>query len=263
MTRAHPATTPVARSKTAALARVLDSVPKGYVYYTAGTCPAEKVLKLARKFHEHYGIGCSPAQRITRKKQGLANAMLVLYWPEERGALGASAPSSAAVPAVAPEQTACAAPERSSSPSPDAVQPDALAGISSGVQVSWLLLVSEGAGAVHEEEQLRSVLNRPRLRWLGYELVRRSVRGGTSWTWRRTKQEMADLHALLAEQLNRRQKEAVAQTLLRISRQPGFAGVREQSWALCQWARSRGYAGELPFLYFMQKVGHGEPLRLN
>ena len=125
-----------------------------------------------------------------------------------------------------------------------------------------MLLVTEGAGPVREQEQLRSVLDAPRLHWLGYELVRRAARGKTSWTWRRTKSEMADLHALLASQLNRRQMTGVAETLLRVSRQPGFSGVREQSWALCQFARSRGYAGELPFLYFMQKVGHGEPLWL-
>ena len=81
MTLANPATTPVARSKTAALARILDSVPKGYAYYTAGECPAGKLEALARKFHARYGIGCSPAQRLTRKQKGLANALLVLYLP--------------------------------------------------------------------------------------------------------------------------------------------------------------------------------------
>lgn len=113
---------------------------------------------------------------------------------------------------------------------------------------------------MHELEQLKSVLEKPRLVWLGYELVRHSSRGKASWTWRRTKTEMAELYALLGEQLSRRQMPAVEDTLLRISRQPGFAGVREQSWALCQFARHHGYVGELPFLFYVQKVKHGVPL---
>ena len=61
---------------------------------------------------------------------------------------------------------------------------------------------------------------------------------------------MADWYAILGEQLSSRKMAKAAQTLQRISRQPGFSGVRQQSWALIQFARSRGYAGEVPFLYF-------------
>lgn len=232
MTAANPASTPIARSKTAALSRVLDMVPKGYVHQISGTCSAEKVKKLAYKFHEQYGIGCSPAQRITRKKQGLANAVLVLYRPS------------------VPESTPLSESE-----------PDRAAGLP-GNTVHWLLLATEGAGPIHEQEQLRTVVDTPRLVWLGYELVRHTARDRISWTWRRTKHEMADLHAILGEQLNRRQMPAVEQTLLRLCRQPGFSGVLEQSWALCQLARSRGYSGELPHVYFVQKVSHGERLVL-
>lgn len=208
------ASTPIARAKTAALSRVLDSIPKGYGHYTAGVCPVAKAAALARKFHERYGIGCTPAQRITRKRKGEANTLLVLYWP--------------------PEAT----------------------------EVAWLLLATAGRGLVWEQETLRAVTDAPHLVWLGYELVRHARRGQTVWTWRRSKAEMADLYALLAEQLNRRHSAAVADTLARIARQPGFAGVREQSWALCQFARSRGYGGELPHLFYVQKVGHGDRLAL-
>src|SRR5690606_27348065 len=41
-----------------------------------------KTLRLIEKFHAKYGIGCTPSQRVTKKKQGLANVALVLYWPE-------------------------------------------------------------------------------------------------------------------------------------------------------------------------------------
>lgn len=205
-------TTPIANSKTAALARVLDSVPKGYHRYTCGTVPAAKVKALANKFHALYGVGCTPAQRITRKAKGVANTVLVLYYPE-----GAET-------------------------------------------VEWLLLATNGTGL--EREAWRLVTDKPRLTWLGYELTRHTSRGRAVWTWRRTRQEMAELHALLALQANLRHYAAVSDTLERIARQPGFHGVRAQSWALGQEAQRRGYPGQLPKLFYLQKVSHGEPLAL-
>lgn len=231
-------TTPLARSKTAALSRVLDNVTKGYAFYNAGECPAGKAMALLRKFHERYGIGCTPAERITRKAKGLANALLVLYWPDDTAAgmklkplADMVAGSSFKVPVSSLQVT---------------------------TKVSWLLLATEGAGPVHEMEKLRSVEEKPRLNWLGYELVRHTARGKTAWTWRRTKGEMENLHRLLGEQLGRRHYSAVADTLERVARQPGFAGVRAQSWQLCEFARQRGYEGPLPHLFYVQKVSHGE-----
>lgn len=207
-----PANTPIARSKTAALARILDSVPKGYCRYTCGTVRVDKADALAQKFHALYGIGCSPAQRLARKAKGLASAILVLYWPHETK------------------------------------------------QVEWLLLATQGDGLDHES--LRTVDEAPRLNWLGYELVRHSALGRTAWTWRRPKQEMAELHALVAHQASLRHYAALAETLERIARQPGFHGVRAQSWTLFQEASRRGYAGPFPQLFYLQKVSHGEQLTL-
>lgn len=207
-----PASTPIANSKTAAMARILDSVPKGYVRFTSGTVKAAKAVALAKKFHALYGIGCTPAQRLTRKNRGMANAVLVMFWPE-----GAE-------------------------------------------QVEWLLLATEGRGM--EAEELHSVMGKPRLRWLGYELVRHAARGRSAWTWRRGAEEMAELHALLASQSSHRRYADVAETLTRIARQPGFHGVRTQSWSLFQEALRRGYPGQVPTLFFVQKVSHGTPLKL-
>ncbi|EIF68896.1 hypothetical protein BP354E_5813 [Burkholderia pseudomallei 354e] len=207
-----PAFTPIARSKTAAMSRVLDVVPRGYHRYVSGTIPAAKAESLARKFHERYGIGCTPAQRFTRKNKGVANAVLVMYWPE--------------------------AAER----------------------VEWLLLATDGSGL--EAEAWREVGESPRPTWLGYELVRHSFRGRAAWTWRRTKDEMAELHALVAFQARRQQYVALAETLDRIARQPGFHGVRTQAWNLFQEARRQGYADELPYLFYVKKVNHGEHLTL-
>ncbi|NKA35758.1 hypothetical protein GO300_03830 [Ralstonia solanacearum] len=207
-----PASTPIARCKTAALARILDSVPKGYERYISGTVKADKAQALARKFHALYGIGCSPAQRLTRKGKALANTVLVLYWPRATE------------------------------------------------QVEWLLLATDGSGV--ERESLRAVGETPRMNWLGYELVRHSAHERTVWTWRRPKQEMAELHALLAFQAGQRHYAALAETLERIARQPGFHGVRAQSWALFQEAGRRGYVGLFPQLFYLQKVDHGERLTL-
>ncbi|MEM5338721.1 hypothetical protein [Paraburkholderia azotifigens] len=194
------------------MSRVLDVVPRGYHRYVAGTVKATKAEALAQKFHARYGIGCTPAQRLTRKSKGVANAVLVMYWPE--------------------------AAER----------------------VEWLLLATDGSGL--DGEVLRLVSESPRLTWLGYELVRHPARGRAAWTWRRAKAEMTELHALIAFQASQRHYAALAETLERIARQPGFHGVRAQSWNLFQEARRRGYDGDLPHLYHVQKISHGERLRL-
>lgn len=235
-------TTPLSRSKTAALSRVLDNVPKGYIFYTAGECPAWKAMALLRKFHKLYGIGCTPAERLTRKTKGLANTLLVLHWPSEMET-GLKLKPPADSLAVSPF--------------------DLTVDASTTGKVRWLLLVTEGAGPVHDMEKLGSVLEKPRLSWLGYELIRHSVSGKTAWSWRRSKVEMESLYRLLDVQLGCRHFNAVAETLARIARQPGFAGVRAQSWKLCEHARQRGFDGPLPHLFFVQKVSHGERVVLD
>jgi len=207
-----PASTPIARSKTAALSRILDSIPKGYCRYVFGQVKAEKGERLIRKLHERHAIGATPAQRITRKKKGKANAILVIYWPD-------------------------------------------------GVEtVQWLMLFTRGE--LDFPEQLGEVTDKPRLAWLGYELVRHPARGVTSWTWRRPKAEMRELYSMLRVALAMQRQGDVAEALARIANQPGFHGVRQQSWALCQHARHNGYSGELPHLFFLQKVSHGDLLML-
>ena len=75
------ATTPIGRSKTAALSRVIDSICKGYRFYCCGTVSTDKAEGLARKLHERHAIGATPAKRLTRKKHDKANGLLVMYWP--------------------------------------------------------------------------------------------------------------------------------------------------------------------------------------
>lgn len=81
----HPmpiAQTPIARTKTAAISRVLDLTSKGYTRWTYGRISPTKALALFCKLQAQYGIGLTPAQRITKRKAGLANVALVVYWPE-------------------------------------------------------------------------------------------------------------------------------------------------------------------------------------
>lgn len=207
-----PASTPVARSKTSALCRILDSIPKGYHRVTFGTVAPAKAEALARKLHERHCIGATPAQRITRKAKGRANALLVMFWPD------------------------------------------------SAELVHWLMLFT--AGELDSPERLTEVTDKRRLQWLGYELVRHPARGSTSWTWRRSKEEMREHYAMLDAALKKHHYGVVSDHLQRIANQPGFHGVRAQSWALFQHALKHGYTGELPHLFFVQKVFHGDRLLL-
>ena len=269
MTQINPHSTPIATSKTAALSRVLNLVPKGYIYYVSGECDAEKAISLADKFHHRYGIGCSPAQRLTHKGNGQANALLVMYWPGYKQQSGSQSRPHLTDPHAYPVG-ACLASESASRTASDAVAALASARSTANAPaitlrratVCWLLLATKGEGAIHEQEKLRIVTDKPYLAFLGYELIRHQTRGKLSWTFRRRKPEMADWYALLASQLNRRQWSAVEKTLTLVSRQPGFAGVRQQSFELCQFARSRGYPGELPKLFFIEKIGQGDALVL-
>lgn len=201
-------TTPLSRTQAAALTRVLDAIPRGYVRYTSGVVASAKLPALVSKFHCVHAVAATPAQRMTRKKQGKANAILALYQPKD------------------------------------------------AEMVLWLLLFTPGELGAHEV--LKHVADKPRLSWLGYELSRHNYKETTRWTWRRPREAMQELYAVLDIQLKQHQWRAVEQTLARIARQPGFHGVRGQSWRLCQEAKNRGYPGELPVLFYLQKVGHGE-----
>lgn len=78
-----PASTPIARTKTAALARVNDCAAKGYLRYVMGEVAAEKAQRMVAKLHLRHAIGATPGQRAVRKAAGKANAVLAVYWPED------------------------------------------------------------------------------------------------------------------------------------------------------------------------------------
>ena len=213
-----PASTPISRSKTAALARISDSVSKGYVRYVCGSVSVDKAERMIRKLHERHEIGATPGRRAVRKASGKANALLSIYWPPE------------------------------------------------AARVEWMMLFTPGELS-SPEPQLREVADKPRPQWLGYELVRRAGGGkagaAAAWTWRRPAAQMAEHYALLSDASNRHRWSAVGGHLEVIARQPGFHGVREQSKKLFAEARRCGYAGELPQLFYVQKVAQGERFDLS
>ena len=67
---------------------------------------------------------------------------------------------------------------------------------------------------------------------------------------------------MLQSYSGRRNEQGMSEFLERLSHQPGFHGVREQTLALFQSARRLGFAGELPVIYYVQKVSHGERVPL-
>ena len=208
----HATHHPVSTSKTAALARLVG-VSAGIYALDHRRRRRRQGGRLANKFHRLYAVGATPAQRLTRKAHGLANTLLVLYWPAD------------------------------------------------AALVDWLLLATAGNGL--EQEALRLVTDKPRLTWLGYDLLRHSVRGRTSWTWRRPKAEMAE-HYLTLELLRGWRNEArLAGFLACLAHQPGFHGVRSQTGRCFRRPGDTAYQGELPGLYYVHKVSHGERLVLD
>lgn len=99
-------------------------------------------------------------------------------------------------------------------------------------------------------------------RQLGYELTRYSNQGAARYTWRRPRDEMENLYNALDEALKRRRWSTVGQLLDLIAAQPGFHGVREQGIRLQQFVRSKGYDHEMPRLFYLEKMSHGEKLEV-
>jgi hypothetical protein len=123
-------------------------------------------------------------------------------------------------------------------------------------RLPWMLLATPGDGV--EAERWVDVVDRPV--WLDYQLCRHNDAGEVHWTWRRTSAEMAQLYAEVGDDLAKGRHGAVARTLQRIAHQPGFHGIRTQSAELLAFAIGRGYEGELPTLFYVQKIPHGKPL---
>ena len=74
-------TTPIATTKTQALARVLAAVTHGYTRVCMGTVPPEKLAGLAVKFDATYGIAHTKGQRVINRRDGRANTMFAAYNP--------------------------------------------------------------------------------------------------------------------------------------------------------------------------------------
>jgi hypothetical protein len=113
----------------------------------------------------------------------------------------------------------------------------------SSTHLLWWLLVTEGEGTVHDEEQLYDASNRRhRIRIDDdYELIRRvrpsNKGGGEVWTWRMTHLCIEQWEARLLNASRSHNPTVMTQTLGSLYRTPGFSGVRHQVGKLVQQAR--------------------------
>jgi hypothetical protein len=74
-------TTPIATTKTQALARVLAAVTHGYTRVCMGAVPPEKLGRLATKFDAAYRIANTKGQRVINRREDRANTMFAAYSP--------------------------------------------------------------------------------------------------------------------------------------------------------------------------------------
>ena len=70
---------PISETHAATLSRLINNLTSSYTRYTSGTISADRVHYLAQRFHLIHAVAASPSQRHTRKKKGLANALLTIY----------------------------------------------------------------------------------------------------------------------------------------------------------------------------------------
>lgn len=68
-------------SKATAMQRILDSVSRGYEWWTSGTIPKRKLEGFRAKFALRYGTQAEKSERRRRKRNRVGNAVLVIYSP--------------------------------------------------------------------------------------------------------------------------------------------------------------------------------------
>ncbi|WP_157033161.1 hypothetical protein [Halomonas sp. S2151] len=72
------------RYKSAAMQRIQDLVLRGYVRWTSGVVPREKVARLEAKFDARYSTSADRNERRRRRRHGAGNGFLVVYLPSRQ-----------------------------------------------------------------------------------------------------------------------------------------------------------------------------------
>lgn len=152
--------------------------------------------------------------------------------------------------------------------------------------IRWWLLVTPGAGPVHEQECLADTHNkRTPLTWgEQYELVHeqrpRNQEGGRAWTWRLSAQRFAELDAAMRDLANasgraRARTDDLTRFVQAVMRMPGFHNIREQQKSLLEigrqtWERTHAAGSSFPWpekVPYLDKAfacyHASEPLRLD
>lgn len=144
------------------------------------------------------------------------------------------------------------------------------------LQFAWWLLVTDGAGAVANQEKLADARRRDtRIDVAGFELVRMPAKNGEDkarWTWRLPSRRYEELMAHATALATHTAKDQ-AQALVEVMKAwPGFRGVsvqRREIWRAMAAARQRAGQESLleipsatPWPGRLEMRGHGTPLAI-
>jgi hypothetical protein len=216
--------------KSAFLQRIADYVRTGHVAWVAGEVELSRAQAMVKKFNALYAVGRTRSQRAWAARQGLGNAVLLMYCPGQPGSDGSAVPSALGA------QTS-AGPE----PTTDCSEPMAATAEPSPHRVRWILLVNGAHHTAHQLERLRRIdgANAARLVFDDYELVQlpRAGQSKPAWTWRMTKAAYEAQRCLVIETA-RRSPHAVPHLVQSLTRIPGFAGCRVQVKQLLRLAQA-------------------------
>ncbi|MEY2341992.1 hypothetical protein AB4090_07755 [Acidithiobacillus sp. IBUN Pt1247-S3] len=231
----------IPRSKSATMRLLLETVQRGSRYWTGGTLPTHKALRLAEKFTGCYAITASAATRSRNKARGMANATLIFY-PENEQALTPLRWWLLVTPGtgrVWEEETLLDTGNRRQ-------------------RLTW----GEQYVLVHLQREKKHG-------------------GGRHWTWCIQEDHYEKLEAAMRQyssahgsNTGKERTDDLERLVSAIRRMPGFHGIRRQQWALYTLGRScwnrthktvwTGWPQEIPYVDKRLLVYHRpEPLRLD
>jgi len=199
-------------SRTVWMQRCSDMASKNHVLYLRGSCPPEKLISLWDKFNRFYDLEMTRLERSRLRKKGFASARMFLLARKDFGS-----------------------------------------GNSTGAQnIEWILMRSDGllnaAADDARERWLSAVDNKQRIKIDGMELVRLTREGNQSpsWTWRFSRDLYEDLRNSIVDDIRHHRIDRLSETVERIWRAPGFAGVRAQGKSLMKLIRDEQIRSQKP-----------------
>lgn len=175
---------------------ILDAVQRGNPCWCAGAVAPEKCERLIRKFSINYQVDEGRNGRARRKRNGLGNAQLILWWNRERVYwwLFVTSPSSGEHAAHAVENLKNAMSKEGR------------------IQLDGFELVQLPKVARKYDPQLERGKEFPNLRW----------------TWRMSAKKYEDWRISIIDSMRQSSSFALHQLIYSLWSSPGFSGVRSQ-----------------------------------